>query len=150
MWELPWPRSPKSSTRASTSCDSPRHHLQGSCQGQAQSQEPLNSAGLRAPVAHQVRTHVLRGHPQLSASPGEAQGSGLLVWLLPSKAADLLRKCGFRGRRATESTEPKSVFHSERSRLGSTLYHLPSNRSTRGEERAQVKFLIQESHAMPC
>mgnify|MGYP006996379560 CR=1 FL=1 len=52
---------------------------------------------------------VLRGHPQLPASPGEAQGSGLLVLLSPSKTADLLRRCGFQGRRATESTEPKSV-----------------------------------------
>ena len=149
MWELPWLRSPESSTRASISCDSPRHRLQGFCQGQAQSQEPLYSAGLRAPAVHQVHTHVLRGHPQLSVSPGEAQGSGLLVWLLLSKAADLRRR-GFQARRATESTEPQSVFPSERSRLGSTLYHLPSSSSTRGEERAQVKFLIQECHAMPC
>ena len=43
-----------------------------------------------------------------------------------------------------------SQSHSEKSRLGSILYHLPSNRSTRSKERTQVKFLIQECHAMPC
>lgn len=76
-----------SQQRVGISCDGPRHRFQGSCQGQAQSQEPQGASEFWQPTrCVLVYSYVIL----CPLRPDETHSSELPLCLSPSNATDLL------------------------------------------------------------